>query len=97
MAAKRTLRALLGRAITRSGKETKRIHLEIGEAAGKVWHFLSKNPHATFDDIYKSLSIEPRLFCMAVGWLAREDKIEIDGQGKKRTFALKRHANGSAA
>jgi len=72
------------------------MHLEIGEAAGRVWHFLNKNPQATFDDIYKSLSIEPRLFCMAVGWLAREDKIEFDGQGKKRTVSLKHHGNGSA-
>ncbi len=62
---------------------------EIGEAAGKVWNFLNKNSQATFDEIYKSLDIDPKLFCMAVGWLAREDKIAFEGEGKKRKFSLK--------
>ncbi len=69
--------------------------LEIGEAAGKVWNFLSKNPQGTFDEIYKSLDIDPKLFCMAVGWLAREDKIAFEGAGKKRKFSLNNGADGS--
>ena len=69
--------------------------LEIGEAAGKVWNFLNKNPRSTFDEICKSLNLDPKLFCMAVGWLAREDKIAFEGEGKKIKFSLKNGVEGS--
>jgi hypothetical protein len=69
--------------------------LEIGEAAGKVWNFLNKKPQSTFDEIYKSLNLDPNLFCMAVGWLAREDKVAFEGEGKKTKFSLKNCADGS--
>jgi len=58
---------------------------------------LNKNPQSTFDEVYKSLNIDPKLFCMAVGWLAREDKIAFEGEGKKRKFFLKNGANGSSS
>jgi hypothetical protein len=70
---------------------------EIGEAAGKVWNFLNKNPQSTFDEIHKSLDIDPQLFYMAVGWLAREDKIAFEGEGKKRKFSLKNGTGGSTS
>jgi len=41
------------------------------------------------------LDIDPKLFCMAIGWLAREDKIAFEGQGKKRKFSLKNGADSS--
>lgn len=68
---------------------------QIGEVAGKVWHFLDGNPQSTFELAYKSLSLEPTLFYMAIGWLAREDKITCDGEGRKRTLSLKQDADAS--
>ncbi len=70
------------------------MNLEIGEAAGKVWHFLDRIPHSTFGKAYKSLTMDPSLFYMAIGWLAREDKIVFEGTGKKRTLSLKQGAEG---
>lgn len=70
--------------------------MEIGEAAGNVWNFLDKNSHSTSDKICKTLDMDPKLFCMAVGWLAREDKIAFEGEGKKRKFFLKNGADGSS-
>lgn len=67
--------------------------IQIGEAAGKVWHFLNANPQSTFEQAYKSLAVEPTVFYMAVGWLSREDKITFDGEGRKRTLCLKRSAD----
>lgn len=62
---------------------------EIGEAAGKIWHFLNDHPESTVDQACKSLSIDSGLCCMALGWLAREDKIAFDGDGKKCKLSLK--------
>jgi hypothetical protein len=70
--------------------------LQIGEAAGRVWHFLHKNPRSTFEQIYKSLSVEPALFYMALGWLAREDKLAFEGAAGKRKLSLKQGADGSS-
>ena len=70
---------------------------QIGETAGRVWHFLDKNPQSTFEQAYKSLSVEPTLFYMAVGWLAREDKIFFDGEGRRRRLSLRQGADGSGS
>ena len=70
--------------------------LQIGEAAGKVWGFLDRNPKSTFEQIYKSLSVEPTLFYMALGWLAREDKLACEGEGRRRKLSLKQGADGSS-
>lgn len=69
--------------------------LQIGEAAGRVWHFLDKNPKSTFEHIYKSLSVEPALFYMALGWLSREDKLSFEGEGRRKMLSLKQGADGS--
>ncbi len=63
--------------------------LEIGEAAGKIWHFLNENPPSTLEQISKSLAIDANLVRMAVGWLAREDKIAFEGKGKTTKLSLK--------
>jgi hypothetical protein len=68
---------------------------QVGEAAGRVWHFLEQHPQSTFEQTYKFLSVEPTLFYMAVGWLAREDKLSFEGEGRKRKLSLKQGANGS--
>ena len=70
--------------------------LQIGEAAGRVWHFLDKNPKSTFEHVYKSLSFEPTLFYMALGWLAREDKLSFEGEGRRRKLSLKQGPDGSS-
>ncbi len=59
------------------------MNIEIGEAAGKIWHFLNGNPRSTLGQISKSLALDASLARMAVGWLAREDKIFFEGKGTK--------------
>lgn len=69
--------------------------IQIGEAAGKVWHFLNANPQSTFEQAYKSLAVEPTMFYMAVGWLAREGNILFEGEGRRRKLSLKPGTNGA--
>ena len=62
---------------------------EIGDGAGKVWHYLNENPGATLEQVGKSLKLEKSLFYMAVGWLAREGKLTFEKEhgGTKLSLA----------
>ena len=62
---------------------------KIGEAAGKIWQFLKENPNSSLEQINKHLKLELSVFCMALGWLAREDKIVFEGQGKEMKVSLR--------
>ena len=50
----------------------------IGELAGLVWHFLSTNGRSSVLDMKYSLTIRSSRLFMALGWLAREGKIEVE-------------------
>ena len=62
---------------------------EIGEGAGRIWQILSEHPASTLEQINKDLKLYTSLFFMSVGWLAREDKLIFDGEGKKTKVSLK--------
>jgi hypothetical protein len=63
--------------------------LQIGEAAGLVWKTLSKNGPLTTAKLVKAMG-EPRDTVMqAIGWLAREDKINIEDDGRTRIISLR--------
>jgi hypothetical protein len=61
----------------------------IGEAAGRIWQFVNENPQSSLEGINKHLKLELSVFCMALGWLAREDKIAFEGLGKELKVSLK--------
>lgn len=61
----------------------------IGQVAGEIWQFLKENPQSSLDRINKQLKLEQTVFCMALGWLAREDKIAFEGQDKELTVSLR--------
>ena len=61
---------------------------EIGENAGKVWQYLEKHPSATIEQIAKGLSLKENPACLAIGWLAREGKLEFKNEGKKTKLFL---------
>ena len=48
---------------------------EIGNNAGKIWQFLDTNGEKSFSEIEKALSIKKADILLALGWLARENKI----------------------
>jgi hypothetical protein len=61
----------------------------IGEVAGTVWRVLSENGPLSMAKLVKAVG-EPRdLVMQAVGWLAREDKINIDDSGRNRLISLR--------
>lgn len=62
---------------------------EIGESAGRLWHYLAENPLSTIDEAAKGLKLKDNVLAMAVGWLAREDKLYFEVEGKAVRLALK--------
>ncbi len=62
---------------------------EIGFTAGDIYHLLKKNGAMALKDILNNLKADQTTAVMAIGWLAREDKIEFVQEGKKRLIRLK--------
>jgi hypothetical protein len=62
---------------------------QIGETAGKVWSVLYEKGPLTIAKLVKEID-EPRDVVMqALGWLAREDKLSMEEDGRTRTVALR--------
>ena len=58
---------------------------EIGHAAGEVWGALSTgNGGVSLAALKKSVDAPADLVLLALGWLAREDKVEIDASEVRR-------------
>ena len=62
---------------------------QIGEAAGQVWHCLEENGQMSFAKLTKTVDLSRDVVMLAVGWLAREDKVEIDESSRGRIICLK--------
>ena len=62
---------------------------QIGLTAGKVWEVLDERGPLSMAKLVKAVG-EPRDTVMqAVGWLAREDKIWIEEEKRKRVISLR--------
>jgi hypothetical protein len=61
----------------------------IGAVAGVVWHYLNENGAVTLSKLAREID-EPRdLVMQAVGWLAREGKIQFEEGGRSKSISLK--------
>jgi hypothetical protein len=56
-------------------------YIQIGETAGTIWETLSKEGPLTFAALMEEVNAPQSLFFMAIGWLAREDKLEFEPAG----------------
>ena len=63
----------------------------IGSTAGLVWRFLDQNGSATALGLKSALGISNTVLYLALGWLAREDKIAIAESAAGVTVTLKPH------
>jgi DNA-binding GntR family transcriptional regulator len=62
---------------------------QIGETAGAVWHKLDKKGPLTLAQLAKDVHAPRDTVMQAVGWLAREGKVEIEDNGRKRVVSLR--------
>ncbi len=61
----------------------------IGQTAGEVWRLLDEGGPQTLSQLKKKLNGGPEYLEFAVGWLAREDKLEILKEKKNTLVRLK--------
>ena len=59
---------------------------EIGQMAGAIWHGLNTHGELSIAQLKKLVEGKAPLFDWAIGWLAREDKIELTQE--KRVFRV---------
>ena len=50
---------------------------EIGETAGKIWNLLESNGEVGISKLASEINKPNPIVYMGLGWLAREDKVEI--------------------
>jgi len=62
---------------------------EIGFAAGRVWRHLLERQPVVLSRIAREVEGGQTLVAMAVGWLAREGKIEFVEEGRARMVRLR--------
>ncbi len=60
----------------------------IGETAGRGWQQLAKSGPALLKDLPKAVGAGNEMALMAVGWLAREDKVLFERKGKEIQVSL---------
>ena len=58
---------------------------QIGETAGKIYEFLESNGKTRLTELEKKVTADKQTIKMAVGWLAREGKLDFE-KVKKSTF-----------
>lgn len=61
---------------------------KIGETAGTVWQVLAQNGPTTIAKLVKEVGAPRDIVMQAIGWLAREDKIGLEENGRSRTVFL---------
>jgi len=62
---------------------------QVGETAGAIWQALSTSGSLTMATLMEEIDAPQSVFFMAVGWLAREDKLEIEPSDGDYTVRLK--------
>jgi hypothetical protein len=62
------------------------VTLQVGETAGVVWRLLHEDGSQTLVQLRKKMNGSGELLAFAIGWLAREDKLQI--QPGKKSFLL---------
>ena len=62
---------------------------QIGETAGAVWKTLDGTGPMSLTKLVKQIGQPRDTVMQALGWLAREDKVLIEEQGRSRMVSLK--------
>ena len=63
--------------------------IEIGHVAGDVWGTLARSGPLTVAALKKEVKAPGDLVAAAIGWLAREDKLEFSNSGRTVKIGLR--------
>ena len=62
---------------------------EIGFSAGEMYNYLNSKGESSFSKMKKELDLKGNFADLALGWLAREDKVSISKKGTSVSVKLK--------
>ena len=62
---------------------------QIGFSAGQIYDYLNNNGETTFAKMKKELDLKSNFADLGLGWLAREEKVEISKKGSSVNVRLK--------
>ena len=62
---------------------------QIGFSAGQIYNYLNSNGESSFAKMKKELDLKGNFADLGLGWLAREDKVEISKKGTSVSVKLK--------
>ncbi|MEA1985933.1 MAG: winged helix-turn-helix domain-containing protein [Candidatus Marinimicrobia bacterium] len=62
---------------------------KIGTIAGKIWKKLNSNGKMTVTKMTKETSEKKDQVLMAIGWLMKEDKLDVTTKGNVTYYKLK--------
>lgn len=67
----------------------------IGNISGAIWNYLNSQGKSQFKKVkdsvleeFKDLPMKEQRFSMAIGWLAREEKVKFYEEGTGRRYRL---------
>ncbi|MGM0608298.1 MAG: winged helix-turn-helix domain-containing protein [Candidatus Muiribacteriota bacterium] len=67
----------------------------IGEISGEIWNFLNSSGRTQFKKVkegvmtnFDNLPMKDQRFAMAIGWLAREEKLNFIEEGTGKRYRL---------
>ena len=63
--------------------------MKIGETAGKVWDVLSEKDEVSLTRLPKMVGERDTVVYQALGWLAREDKVEYQKKGNRTLISAR--------
>lgn len=63
---------------------------EIGHAAGAVWHYLHEHGPTTIGKLKQGTRLSDHILGLALGWLAREDKLTFVRDKRSLQVSLKK-------
>ena len=89
-ASKKTVRAKSAVTAALAKPERTLSSYDIGEVAGEIWGLLAANDAETLPAIKKAVAAPADIVAAAIGWLAREDKLEFATSGKTQKLSLKK-------
>ena len=64
--------------------------IEIGIAAGEIWHYLDSHGEVALSDLIKGIDKPRDTILMSLGWLAREGHVILEQAGAEYKVSLRR-------
>ncbi len=64
---------------------------EIGQAAGISWQYLGQHGETTLSKLKQGTKLSEQILLMAIGWLAREGKLNVVQDKRSLKLSLKGH------